>query len=51
MHEADWEEGGMNEMERETQDDYNSVPKWKTCIRLCLFYLNKEAKVLPDRNY
>lgn len=51
MHQAGWEVGEIKEMEKETQDEDNSVQKWKTYIRLCLFYVNKGAKVLPDRNY
>lgn len=32
MYQADREENGIKEMEKQTQDEYNSVQKWKTCI-------------------
>ena len=37
-------------MEEGTQDEYNSMQKWKTYIRSHLCYINKGAQVLPDRN-
>lgn len=30
MPQASWEEGGIKEMEKETQGEYNSMQKWKT---------------------
>lgn len=44
MREADWDENGIKEMEKETQDEYKSVHKWKTYIQIMSILYKQRSK-------
>lgn len=44
IHQADWEESGTKEMERESWNEYNLTQNWRTHIRLWLFYIKQRSK-------
>lgn len=51
MHEADWDENGIKKWKKKLRMNISQCINGKHIFRLCLFYINKGAKVLPDRNY